>query len=177
MKCPYCNTTNNDWAIQCKRCKQYLDYDNEFTSEYQNANESQPVQHTISGAHISLVASLVALFMFFMPWASCLGTSMIGFEMASETPWLFVVPGAAFLVFTLSFIAVRLFLLKPSKGAVIRIIISVIGGLPEVVIYFIREEIRPFLAFGFYGSFVAFLIAAIGGVVDLFLGFFSRSDE
>ena len=168
MYCQDCGAINNESATHCIECGRVLRQD---TYPY-------PSQRGLTGSHISLFASLIALFMFFMPWVTVCGLTMSGLQLAMggmgelqkgfSSMILFVVPLVAFVIAWITFTKIRNHRSKPSKGAIWRILLSIIGALPLVVAYQIKENIRPLLSWGFFGTVASFFLSAIGGLFDWF---------
>lgn len=173
MFCPNCGTQNTDNVTYCTKCGAFLQ---------QSITPHLP-QRGFMGAHISVVASLIAFFMFFMPWAALCGMTVSGLDLAMgnmgevedgfSSTILFAVPLMALLIAWMAFAIIRNRRSRPSKGAFWRILFSIIGALPLVAAYQLKENIRPYLSWGFYGTVASFFLSAIGGLFDIF----DRDDE
>ena len=64
---------------------------------------------------------------------------------------LFIIPFIALVIAMITFAKIRNRRSKPSKGALWRILLSLIGAFPLVATYQLKEDIREFFSWGSTG--------------------------
>lgn len=150
MYCKNCGAKNDENFSHCIECGM----------GFHQYNASDQPQRGSLGAYISLFSGLMAFFMFFMPWVAVCGITSSGFELAMESSELedgisslilFIIPFIALVIAMITFAKIRNRRSKPSKGALWRILLSLIGAFPLVATYQLKEDIREFFSWGSTG--------------------------